>query len=185
MVESIGLAMVKLPDVLLRLNPDILIVHGDRFDALSLAATAAVMNTRILHVEGGEVSGTIDDSIRHAITKLAHYHACCTERAHSRLLAMCEDNERITLAGCTSYDQLLTANIDDCEEIIHKWVGPEGKRKDYIIALQHPVTTDIKQSISMFALMLDALLQFNKKVVILFPNIDAGKSTLQDIFFVF
>ena len=175
MVESIGLAMVKLPDVLLRLQPDVLIVHGDRFDALSLASTAALMNIRIMHIEGGEISGTIDDSIRHAITKLSHYHVCCTERAHSRLLAMCEDNERILLAGCTSYDKLLTAKIEDSNDIIHKWVGTEATKQDYIIALQHPVTTNIKHSITMFGLMLDALLTFDKKVVILFPNIDAGK----------
>lgn len=174
MVESIGMAMVKLPDVFLRLQPDLLIVHGDRFDALSLATAAALMNIRIMHIEGGEVSGTIDDSIRHAVTKLSHYHVCCTERAHSRLLAMCEDNNRILLAGCPSYDLLLTANINDCEALIHKWVGPEGKPKEYIIALQHPVTTNIKHSINMFSFMLDALLQFDKKVVILFPNIDAG-----------
>ncbi|KAK5866193.1 hypothetical protein PBY51_020402 [Eleginops maclovinus] len=102
MVESVGLALVKLPDVLQRLSPDILVVHGDRFDALALATAAALMNIRILHLEGGEVSGTIDDSIRHAISKLAHYHACCTCRAEQHLIAMCEDHSRILLAGCPS-----------------------------------------------------------------------------------
>lgn len=178
MVESIGLAMVKLPDVLLRLKPDILIVHGDRFDALSLAASAALMNIRIVHVEGGEVSGTIDDMIRHSITKLAHYHICCTERAHSRLLAMCEDNDRILLAGCTSYDKLLTTNTQDCRAVLDKWVGPGSEPRDYILALQHPVTTNIRHSIKMFGLMLDALLQFERRVIVLFPNIDAGSKEM-------
>lgn len=117
MVESVGLAMVKLPDIMLRLKPDVVIVHGDRFDVLSLAACAALMNIRIVHVEGGEVSGTIDDSIRHTISKLAHYHVCCTERAHKRLLAMCEDNDRILLAGCPSYDKLLSTDVIDCQVI--------------------------------------------------------------------
>ncbi|XP_009586327.1 PREDICTED: bifunctional UDP-N-acetylglucosamine 2-epimerase/N-acetylmannosamine kinase isoform X3 [Fulmarus glacialis] len=123
MVESVGLALVKLPDVLNRLKPDIMIVHGDRFDALALATSAALMNIRILHIEGGEVSGTIDDSIRHAITKLAHYHVCCTRSAEQHLIAMCEDHDRILLAGCPSYDKLLSAKNKDYMSIIHMWLG--------------------------------------------------------------
>ncbi|XP_010284506.1 PREDICTED: bifunctional UDP-N-acetylglucosamine 2-epimerase/N-acetylmannosamine kinase isoform X3 [Phaethon lepturus] len=123
MVESVGLALVKLPDVLNRLKPDIMIVHGDRFDALALATSAALMNIRILHIEGGEVSGTIDDSIRHAITKLAHYHVCCTRSAEQHLIAMCEDHDHILLAGCPSYDKLLSAKNKDYMSIIRIWLG--------------------------------------------------------------
>lgn len=179
MVESVGLALVKLPDVLQRLHPDILIIHGDRFDALALATAAALMNIRIFHVEGGEVSGTIDDSIRHAISKLAHFHACCTRRAEQHLIAMCEDHSRILLAGCPSYDKLLSSNHkDDYMDIIRSWLGAEVQDHDYIVALQHPVTTDIQHSIKIYALMLDALLSFNKKTLILFPNIDAGSKEM-------
>uniref|UniRef100_A0A4X2L026 Glucosamine (UDP-N-acetyl)-2-epimerase/N-acetylmannosamine kinase n=1 Tax=Vombatus ursinus TaxID=29139 RepID=A0A4X2L026_VOMUR len=123
MVESVGLALVKLPDVLNRLKPDIMIVHGDRFDALAVATSAALMNIRILHIEGGEVSGTIDDSIRHAITKLAHYHVCCTRNAEQHLISMCEDHDRILLAGCPSYDKLLSAKNKDYMSIIRMWLG--------------------------------------------------------------
>ncbi|KAI1888251.1 hypothetical protein AGOR_G00183100 [Albula goreensis] len=179
MVESVGLALVKLPDVLQRLNPDVLIVHGDRFDALALATAAALMNIRILHLEGGEVSGTIDDSIRHAISKLAHYHACCTRRAEQHLIAMCEDHTRILLAGCPSYDLLLTAHRRDKHaDVIKKWLGENIEEQNYIVALQHPVTTDIKNSIKIYELMLDALITFNKKTLILFPNIDAGSKEM-------
>ncbi|XP_068176717.1 bifunctional UDP-N-acetylglucosamine 2-epimerase/N-acetylmannosamine kinase isoform X1 [Antennarius striatus] len=179
MVESVGLALVKLPDVLQRLRPDILIVHGDRFDALALATAAALMNIRILHVEGGEVSGTIDDSIRHAISKLAHYHACCTRMAEQHLIAMCEDHSRILLAGCPSYDKLLsTHHKEDYMDIIKSWLGDKVLEHDYIVALQHPVTTDIKKSIKIYGLMLDALLSFNKTTLILFPNIDAGSKEM-------
>ncbi|NWI01362.1 GLCNE kinase, partial [Tichodroma muraria] len=174
MVESVGLALVKLPDVLNRLKPDIMIVHGDRFDALALATSAALMNIRILHIEGGEVSGTIDDSIRHAITKLAHYHVCCTRSAEQHLIAMCEDHDRILLAGCPSYDKLLSAKNKDYMSIISMWLGEDVKTRDYIVALQHPVTTDIKHSIKMFELTLDALISFNKRTLVLFPNVDAG-----------
>ncbi|NWX91715.1 GLCNE kinase, partial [Nothoprocta pentlandii] len=175
MVESVGLALVKLPDVLNRLRPDIMIVHGDRFDALALATSAALMNIRILHIEGGEVSGTIDDSIRHAITKLAHYHVCCTRSAEQHLIAMCEDHDRILLAGCPSYDKLLSAKNKDYMSIIRMWLaGEDVKPRDYIVALQHPVTTDIKHSIKMFELTLDALISFNKRTLVLFPNVDAG-----------
>ncbi|NXF93855.1 GLCNE kinase, partial [Eubucco bourcierii] len=178
MVESVGLALVKLPDVLNRLKPDIMIVHGDRFDALALATSAALMNIRILHIEGGEVSGTIDDSIRHAITKLAHYHVCCTRSAEQHLIAMCEDHDRILLAGCPSYDKLLSAKNKDYMSIIHMWLGEDVKTRDYIVALQHPVTTDIKHSIKMFELTLDALISFNKRTLVLFPNVDAGSKEM-------
>ncbi|XP_009082296.1 PREDICTED: bifunctional UDP-N-acetylglucosamine 2-epimerase/N-acetylmannosamine kinase isoform X1 [Acanthisitta chloris] len=178
MVESVGLALVKLPDVLNRLKPDIMIVHGDRFDALALATSAALMNIRILHIEGGEVSGTIDDSIRHAITKLAHYHVCCTRSAEQHLIAMCEDHDRILLAGCPSYDKLLSAKNKDYMSIISMWLGEDVKTRDYIVALQHPVTTDIKHSIKMFELTLDALISFNKRTLVLFPNVDAGSKEM-------
>ncbi|XP_074519456.1 bifunctional UDP-N-acetylglucosamine 2-epimerase/N-acetylmannosamine kinase isoform X2 [Halichoeres trimaculatus] len=179
MVESVGLALVKLPDVLHRLGPDILIVHGDRFDALALATAAALMNIRILHLEGGEVSGTIDDSIRHAISKLAHYHACCTRTAEQHLIAMCEDHSRILLAGCPSYDKLLsTHRRDDYMDVIRSWLGDKAQNHDYIVALQHPVTTDIQHSVKIYGLMLDALVSFNKKTLILFPNIDAGSKEM-------
>ncbi|KAM6391778.1 bifunctional UDP-N-acetylglucosamine 2-epimerase/N-acetylmannosamine kinase isoform 3-T3 [Rhynochetos jubatus] len=178
MVESVGLALVKLPDVLNRLKPDIMIVHGDRFDALALATSAALMNIRILHIEGGEVSGTIDDSIRHAITKLAHYHVCCTRSAEQHLIAMCEDHDRILLAGCPSYDKLLSAKNKDYMSIICMWLGEDVKPRDYIVALQHPVTTDIKHSIKMFELTLDALISFNKRTLVLFPNVDAGSKEM-------
>ncbi|XP_056587351.1 bifunctional UDP-N-acetylglucosamine 2-epimerase/N-acetylmannosamine kinase isoform X2 [Triplophysa dalaica] len=178
MVESVGLALVKLPDVLQRLAPDILLVHGDRFDALALATAAALMNIRILHLEGGEVSGTIDDSIRHAISKLAHYHAVCTLSAERHLISMCEDHSHILLAGCPSYDKLLTAHQrDDYPDIIKSWLG-DVQEQDYIVALQHPVTTDIKNSVKIYELMLDALISFNKKALILFPNIDAGSKEM-------
>uniref|UniRef100_A0A8C5CZ68 UDP-N-acetylglucosamine 2-epimerase domain-containing protein n=1 Tax=Gadus morhua TaxID=8049 RepID=A0A8C5CZ68_GADMO len=174
MVESVGLALVKLPDVLQRLRPDILVVHGDRFDALALATAAALMNIRILHLEGGEVSGTIDDSIRHAISKLSHYHACCTRSAEQHLIAMCEDHSRILLAGCPSYDKLLSPTKNNHLDTIHTWLGDMVQENQYIVALQHPVTTDIQGSIKIYGLMLDALISFNKKTLILFPNIDAG-----------
>ncbi|XP_043096868.1 bifunctional UDP-N-acetylglucosamine 2-epimerase/N-acetylmannosamine kinase isoform X1 [Puntigrus tetrazona] len=179
MVESVGLALVKLPDVLQRLAPDILLVHGDRFDALALATAAALMNIRILHLEGGEVSGTIDDSIRHAISKLAHYHAVCTRSAERHLISMCEDHSRILLAGCPSYDKLLSAHQrDDYTDIIKAWLGDDVKEQNYIVALQHPVTTDIKNSIKIYELMLDALISFDKRALILFPNIDAGSKEM-------
>lgn len=147
------------------------------------------------------MSGTIDDSIRHAISKLAHYHACCTRMAEQHLIAMCEDHSRILLAGCPSYDKLLlTHHKEDYMDIMKSWLGmpraaiPPSSKKwkmfmsvfisrpgdkvkdhDYIVALQHPVTTDIKNSIKIYGLMLDALLSFNKTTLILFPNIDAGE----------
>ncbi|XP_002737491.1 bifunctional UDP-N-acetylglucosamine 2-epimerase/N-acetylmannosamine kinase-like [Saccoglossus kowalevskii] len=182
MVESVGLSLSKLPDILLYLQPDLLVVHGDRFDALALATAAALMNIRIVHVEGGEVSGTIDDSIRHAITKLSHYHLCCTEKARARLIAMCEDVDRILLSGCPVYDNLLKIDtLSTRDKVIKKWLGDEAKPKQYIISLQHPVTTEIEHSLKMFNFAMDALLEFGKKTLVLYPNVDAGSKDMTRI----
>lgn len=122
MVESMGLAMIKLPDVLNRLQPDLVMVHGDRFDAMSVAIAASVMNVRVVHIEGGEVSGTIDDVIRHAITKLSHYHICCTQAAKRRIESMCEDSSRILLAGCPAYDELIKIDKTQYQQAFKKFV---------------------------------------------------------------
>lgn len=87
----------------------------------------------ISHVQNAyfQVSGTIDDSIRHAISKLAHYHACCTRMAEQHLIAMCEDHSRILLAGCPSYDKLLlTHQREDYMDIIKCWLGTHGSRHE-------------------------------------------------------
>uniref|UniRef100_A0A3B5MJJ0 Bifunctional UDP-N-acetylglucosamine 2-epimerase/N-acetylmannosamine kinase n=3 Tax=Xiphophorus couchianus TaxID=32473 RepID=A0A3B5MJJ0_9TELE len=92
---------------------------------------------------------------------------------------MCEDHSRILLAGCPSYDKLLsTYHRDDYMDIIKSWLGDKVKENDYIVALQHPVTTDIQHSIKIYGLMLDALISFNKRTLILFPNIDAGSKEM-------
>eukprot|EP00118_Oscarella_pearsei_P005167 m.23450 g.23450 ORF g.23450 m.23450 type:complete len:754 (+) comp28474_c0_seq2:110-2371(+) len=180
MVESVGLSLVKLPDILQRIKPDLLIVHGDRFDALALATSAALMNYRIVHLEGGEVSGTIDDCIRHSITKLSHYHVCCTERARRRLLAMCEHPERILLSGCPSYDKLLTTDTsrERLEDLCRRYsLNPD----DYIIVIQHPVTTDLKASVKMFEIVADAVIEYDRSTLFLYPNIDAGSKEMTRI----
>ncbi|XP_077991584.1 bifunctional UDP-N-acetylglucosamine 2-epimerase/N-acetylmannosamine kinase-like [Glandiceps talaboti] len=182
MVESMSLSLSKLPDILLHLQPDFLVVHGDRFDALGLATAAALMNIRIVHVEGGEVSGTIDDSIRHAITKLAHYHICCTETSKHRLIAMCEEEKRIVMSGCPVYDKLLRMDTATSRsDVIEKWLGKGVNPNDYVICLQHPVTTEIDHSVKMLRYAIDALIEFGKKTLVLYPNVDAGSHEMMNI----
>uniref|UniRef100_H0WX80 Bifunctional UDP-N-acetylglucosamine 2-epimerase/N-acetylmannosamine kinase n=1 Tax=Otolemur garnettii TaxID=30611 RepID=H0WX80_OTOGA len=168
MVESVGLALVKLPDVLNRLKPDIMIVHGDRFDALALATSAALMNIRILHIEGGEVSGTIDDSIRHAITKLAHYHVCCTRSAEQHLISMCEDHDRILLAGCPSYDKLLSAKNKDYMSIIRMWLGMYFLSKDRFVVIKKPVYIILVGQMSVSSVSHCIIVKFLNRKLVLF-----------------
>ena len=89
---------------------------------MSVAIAASVMNVRVVHVEGGEVSGTIDDVIRHAITKLSHYHICCTKAARRRIESMCEDSSRILLAGCPAYDELIKVDKTQYDQAFKKLV---------------------------------------------------------------
>ena len=107
-VETIGIGLLKLPSILKRLNPDIILCGFDRFDMYPVAISAALMNICLVHIEGGEITGTLDEKIRHSITKLSNYHLVSTEEAKTNLIKMGEFNENIFVTGCPRYDELLT-----------------------------------------------------------------------------
>eukprot|EP01062_Namystynia_karyoxenos_P017003 TRINITY_DN16253_c1_g1_i1.p1 TRINITY_DN16253_c1_g1~~TRINITY_DN16253_c1_g1_i1.p1 ORF type:complete len:691 (+),score=210.16 TRINITY_DN16253_c1_g1_i1:96-2168(+) len=173
MAETVGVGLVKLPDVLARLRPDAVVLHGDRFDVLAPALAAAILNIAVFHVEGGELSGTIDDVIRHAVTKFAHYHFVCTPAARERLLAMGEEPRRVTVTGCPVYDELLSFEPD--ESVPRQWGLEPGK---FLLVVYHPVTTDIPGSVRDYGVLLDYLLAQPSRALIVYPNVDAGSKQL-------
>lgn len=182
MAKSTGLGMIEMAMVLNNLQPDFVLVVGDRFEVMSVALSAAYMNIRIVHTMGGEVTGTIDESVRHAITKLAHVHFPANEDSRLRILKMGEDPEFVFNVGCPRVDlvaeELKKNSAVELDNLFERFpgVGPGGfdLRKPFLLVSQHPVTTEYGQSRQQIEETLDALDTLAMPTIMLWPNIDAG-----------
>ncbi|MBW1802918.1 MAG: UDP-N-acetylglucosamine 2-epimerase (hydrolyzing), partial [Deltaproteobacteria bacterium] len=153
MAKSAGLAITGFGTAFENLCPDVVVVIADRFEALAIAMTAGYMNIPIAHVEGGEVSGSIDESVRHANTRLAHLHFPATKQAAIRIERMGEEPDTIFPVGATSLDVIANLNLDDVGPVMEfQKSGGVGKivdlTKPYIIVIQHPVTTEYEMNLA-------------------------------------
>jgi UDP-hydrolysing UDP-N-acetyl-D-glucosamine 2-epimerase len=176
MTKSTGLAVIEFASELQRLQPDFVLVIGDRYEAIAAAIAAVFLNSCLIHLQGGEVSGSIDESIRHAITKFAHYHFPATERAAGYIEAMGEDPSTIFALGCPSCDVVreapLTVPVGTFEPL---GVGRSiDFSEPYLLVLFHPVTTDQGTQEAQMQAVLDTVLWLGMQTVVLWPNIDAG-----------
>jgi len=153
----------------LREHPvDLIVVHGDRIEALAGACVGALNNILVAHIEGGEVSGTIDESIRHAVTKMAHVHFVANKEAEDRLKRMGEQN--IFVIGSPDIDVMLSDTLPDLNEVKSKysiWYD------DYAICIYHPVTTE-PVDLTLF----DVLEESKKNYVVIYPNNDEGANRI-------
>lgn len=156
--------------------PDAIIVHGDRLEALAGAIVGAIRNIRVIHLEGGELSGTIDGSLRHAITKLAHVHLVANEVAAQRLLAMGELPDSVLRVGSLEVDALLAAQTPEYETVAAHYELPAGPLG---VAILHPVTTDPARSRASAEALVDALLSVDLPFVVIDPNNDEGTLDIQ------
>lgn len=138
MAKSVGIGMVRITDELLRLKPDAVLINGDRFEMMAVAVAATYLNIPIAHHEGGDVSGTIDESVRHAITKFSHIHLTATERSKARVLQMGEDPRFVFTVGSPTIDALKQIDFTKRERIL-PGIDPE---RPYLLVLAHPVTTE-------------------------------------------
>jgi len=179
MAKSAGLAVSEFSTALDNLRPDVVVVIADRFECLPLAMTAAYMNIPVAHVEGGEVSGSIDESIRHAITKLAHVHFPATEEAARRIERMGEDPVTIFAVGATSLDVIASLDLDDLSAVQKlqktQGVGPVvDLRQPYLVVIQHPVTTEYSDNLTHIHETIAAVETTGMNAVWIWPNMDAG-----------
>ena len=147
MAKSTGLGLLELPTAFERLQPDVVITVGDRFETMATALAATYMNIPLAHTMGGEVSGNIDESIRHAVTKFAHVHfPACTEAA-DRIIRMGEDPERVHVVGCPRMDLVAEVLADSTNgrlsELFGQGVGGTFDLDEpFLLVSQHPVTTE-------------------------------------------
>jgi UDP-N-acetylglucosamine 2-epimerase (hydrolysing) len=152
-------------------QPDLLIVHGDRPEALAGAISGALSNTRVVHIEGGELSGTIDGVIRHAVSKLSHIHLVANEEARKRLLQLGEDSNTIHIIGSPDLDIMLSPTLPTLAEAKSRY---EIEFDSYFIAIFHPVTTDLDASAVAATEFVNGLIDSGENFIVIHPNNDTG-----------
>jgi UDP-hydrolysing UDP-N-acetyl-D-glucosamine 2-epimerase len=186
MAKSTGLGLMDASMILDNLKPDFVVVVGDRFEMMSVTIAAAYMNIRIAHTMGGEVTGTIDESIRHAITKFAHVHFAANEDARQRIIKLGEEEQYVFNVGCPRIDLVareLERNSDQVlEGLFSKYsgVGPGNfdLHKPFLLVSQHPVTTEFGNNRKQIEETLFALAELKMPTIMLWPNIDAGSDDI-------
>lgn len=178
MTQSVGVGLMALPDTLETLKPDILLVHADRFEMLSFAVAGALMNIPIAHTQGGDVSGTIDETVRHAITKLATFHFPTTEKSRQRILSMGEDPKHVWCVGCPTIDALKKIDLSDSGGIYGRnhqgWGDKINFAKPFVLVMHHPVTTEYGKNEETMRELLAAIESLHMPTILFSPNIDAG-----------
>ncbi len=187
MAKSVGFAIIELAGEFNRLKPDLVLLIGDRYEALAAAIAAAYMNLVIVHIQGGEVSGSIDESARHAITKLAHFHCPSTRRAAEYLVRMGERPDTILALGCPSSDIAFATEPEFSAEAVNAHGrGPlVDVTRPFLLVVFHPTTTEYGSERRETEEVLCALERLRTQTVLLWPNIDAGSDHISKAIRVF
>jgi UDP-hydrolysing UDP-N-acetyl-D-glucosamine 2-epimerase len=176
MAKSVGFGVVEFASEFQRLKPDVVLLIGDRYEALAAAIAAAYMNLCLVHIQGGEVSGSIDESARHAITKFAHFHVPSTERAAAYLVRMGEDPSTLLTIGCPGSD--IARQLD--QNLQPEMLNATGSgaqidvRQPFLLVVFHPTTTQFGDEREQMEELLNALDTLKTQTLLLWPNIDAG-----------
>jgi UDP-N-acetylglucosamine 2-epimerase (hydrolysing) len=155
--------------------PDLIVVHGDRVETLAGAIAGSLNNVLVAHIEGGELSGTIDELIRHAVTKLSHLHFVANDEARSRLLQMGESPESIFVIGSPDVDVMLSDRLPTLDEVRKRYAIPFS---EYGILIYHPVTTELDRMRHHADAVVGAVEDSGRNFVVIYPNNDAGSDVI-------
>jgi GDP/UDP-N,N'-diacetylbacillosamine 2-epimerase (hydrolysing) len=177
--KSTGLGLVELATVFDNLQPDAVVTIADRYETLATAVAAAYMNLPVVHVQGGEVTGSIDEKVRHAVTKLSNLHLVSTAKARERVIKLGEDPNSVVLTGCPSIDLAAQVardtrmNFDPFAK--YGGVGAKVDVSDgYLVVMQHPVTTEYDEALRQVDETLYAIKELGIPTLWFWPNVDAG-----------
>jgi UDP-hydrolysing UDP-N-acetyl-D-glucosamine 2-epimerase len=178
-VKSAGLAVIEMSAAFDRLKPDLVMVMADRYEILPIAMAVTYLNIPLAHVQGGEISGNIDEKVRHAVTKLADFHFPATAAARDRIIAMGEKPESVFLTGCPSIDiARKVIEKPDFDFDLYQKYGGVGGRPDlssgFSILMQHPVTYEPEQAFEQIQESLYALHEWGRPALCFWPNPDGG-----------
>ena len=172
---DLGNVISNLTNYCRKIKPDMIVIHGDRIDALAGAVVGALNNIVVAHIEGGELSGTIDESIRHANTKLSHLHLVSNQDAKERLLQLGEEPKRIFIIGSPDIDIMLSNQLPTLDETKKRYeIGFEK----YAICMYHPVTTEVGQLKRNIETLVNAMIDSKRNYVVVYPNNDLGSDTI-------
>lgn len=180
MAKSIGLGVLGYTDVFEENRPNIVVVLGDRGEMLAAAIAASHLNIPVAHIHGGEVSGSIDESVRHAITKLSHLHFAATKKSAERIIKMGEDPWRVHNVGAPRIDTILNAPLPDISEIKSSY--SLERIENYFLFVYHPVTTNLLGLKEQIEICLQALKDSGENVIIIKPNSDAGNQVINEAY---
>lgn len=177
--KSTGLGLVELATVFDNLKPDAVVTIADRYETLATAVAASYMNIPVVHVQGGEVTGSIDEKVRHAVTKLSNLHLVSTVLAAERVRRLGEESDTVVVTGCPSIDIAAEVAARPALDFdpFHKYggVGPKADLSSgYLVVLQHPVTTEYEAARLQVEETLYAVREFDLPVLWFWPNVDAG-----------
>jgi UDP-N-acetylglucosamine 2-epimerase (non-hydrolysing)/GDP/UDP-N,N'-diacetylbacillosamine 2-epimerase (hydrolysing) len=172
MSESVGKCILGFTKVLKEIKPDILLVGFDLGAHLAGAIAGSYMNVPVAHIHGGDVSGSVDDSVRHAITKLAHIHFPATKQSGNRIIKMGEEPWRVHVVGAPGLDTILNEKLIEPKSIAKKF--NIDLKKPIFLVVQHSVTTEIEQVENQMRETLEAIVEFRHQTVLIYPNADAG-----------
>lgn len=161
------------------IQPDLMVIHGDRVEALAGAIVGSLNNLLVAHIEGGELSGTIDELIRHATSKMSHWHFVANEMAKKRLIQMGELEETIAIIGSPDIDVMQSTNLPDITTVKTYYEIPFDH---YGVVLFHPVTTEVQNMANYAQQLVAALIQSNQPYVVIYPNNDLGSQAILQSF---
>lgn len=154
---------------------DMIVVHGDRVEALAGAIVGALQGIRIAHIEGGERSGTVDELIRHAVSKLAHLHFVATNENKKRLVQLGENVNNIFVIGSPEIDIMLNGDLPSLEDVLHRY---DISFKEYAILIYHPVVTELDELDEYAEEVIEAMKESGKNFVVIYPNNDSGSDII-------
>ncbi len=177
MAKSTGMAIMELATQFENIAPDVVLTVADRFETMATAVAASYMNIPLAHTQGGEVTGSIDESVRHAVSKLSHLHFPATELARDNLIRLGEAPETVHLTGCPAMDVVADIDLDLPADLFERYRGVGASLdpdKPYLVVLQHPVTTEYGQGFEQINQTLAAVEQAGLQTAWLWPNVDAG-----------
>ncbi len=161
--------------VLFNFKPNLVVIHGDRIESLACSISCILNNFLIAHIEGGEVSGTVDEMMRHAVSKLSHIHFVTNQKAKKRLLQMGENKKNIFVVGSPDIDLILSKKLPVLKKVKERY---EINFRSYAIAILHPVTTDLKNLEKNAKIFFSSLKESGRKYVIIYPNNDIGNNII-------
>ena len=177
--KSTGIGLSELATVFDNIRPDAVVTIADRYETLATAVAASYMNIPLVHVQGGEVTGSIDEKVRHSVTKLSNLHLVSTKLAGERVKKLGEDPASVHVTGCPSIDiaaeVAANPNMDFDPFVKYGGVGPTTDLSNgYLVVMQHPVTTEYDEARHQVDETLYAVKDFGLPVLWFWPNVDAG-----------